>query len=354
MFYKDINLFRALAIFFVVSAHCLSIPIFNFKDDSIQYHTIVYLFSGSTSFFVFILGFLFFAKFNDNNNFNYIFFLQKKLKFVFSPYLFFSQIDIIYYSVISLFSYILGRYYDKSLLIGYPYFSALFYGDSRIPIGLWFIPVVMIIYLILPIVVFFVKASRFKKLFCVIISTFIASLVHRNFDNHVFGLLSNVVYFFPFLILGVFFSVDYSYLTKRSTWIVYIALSLIALIAFLFQCEIDHIIDFNGDLVLSNFDFMVYQKISLTVLLFLVFSRLKDFNISLIHNLGKYSFGIFFIHGIVVFIISLFFRHINFSHKTDSLLIYLLISIFVMMISFSIVLIIRKILGKNSKFVIGC
>jgi peptidoglycan/LPS O-acetylase OafA/YrhL len=352
MFYKDINLFRSLAIVFVVSAHCLRIPIFNFRNDSIQYHIIIYLFSGSTSFFVFILGFIFFAKFN--NNFNYISFLYKKLKFVFFPYLVFSHFDIIYYSFFSFFSNLFGRDYDKTLLIDYPYLSALLYGDSTIPTGLWFVPVAMIIYLILPFLVFIAQISRLNKVFFVIFLTIIAALVHRNFDNSVVGLLSNVVYFLPFLLLGVFVSSDYSYLLKFNSWIVYFILSFIVLISFLVQLKIDQFIEFNGKLMLSNFDFMVYQKFSFTLLLFLLFSRFKDFNSSLIHNIGNDSFGIFFIHGIVIYMINICLRHVHISYKTDSLFIYFLAGIFVTTVSFLVVRTIRKILGENSKFVIGC
>lgn len=352
MFYKDINLFRALAIVFVVSAHCLSMPIFNFKNDSIQYHIIVYLFSGSTSFFVFILGFIFFA--NYNSDFNYASFLYKKLKFVLLPYLIFSHFDFLYYTIISLSSHLLGWYYDKSLIIDYPYFGALFFGDSRIPIGLWFIPVAMITYLFLPCTTIMARSSRFNKIMGVLLLTLVASLIHRNSHNSIVGLFRNVVYFLPFLILGIFFSVDYFYLKKFNSWIVYIILAFIVIISFLMQCEVGQILEYNGNLILSNFDFMIYQKLSLTMLLFLVFSRFKNLNFSLLHSIGNSSFGIFFIHGIVIYLINIFLRHTHVKYTTDSLWVYMLMSIFVVIVSFLIVNIIRKILGVNSKFYIGC
>jgi peptidoglycan/LPS O-acetylase OafA/YrhL len=266
----------------------------------------------------------------------------------------FSHFDIIYYSFFSFFSNLFGRDYDKTLLIDYPYLSALLYGDSTIPTGLWFVPVAMIIYLILPFLVFIAQISRLNKVFFVIFLTIIAALVHRNFDNSVVGLLSNVVYFLPFLLLGVFVSSDYSYLLKFNSWIVYFILSFIVLISFLVQLKIDQFIEFNGKLMLSNFDFMVYQKFSFTLLLFLLFSRFKDFNSSLIHNIGNDSFGIFFIHGIVIYMINICLRHLHILYKTDSLFIYFLVGIFVTTVSFLVVRTIRKILGENSKFVIGC
>lgn len=352
MFYKDLNLLRALSIFFVVSAHCLRLQIFVFNNDSIEYKTIVYLFGGSTSFFVFILGFLFFVKFNEN--FNYGAFLYKKLKFVFFPYLVFCHFDVIYYSVFLFSKKLLGLKFDSALLFDYSYLNAVLYGDSTIPIGLWFIPVALIIYLILPVLVNVSKSNRMFKIVLLILTSLIASLVHRNFDNNILYMIYNVIYFLPFLLLGFFLSKGYSYFTKINSPFYYLVLLLFALIAFFLQCEIGQITKFNGHLILSNIDFGVFQKLSLTVLLFLIFSRVKKNGLSIIQAIGLDSFGIFFIHGIVIYFLNIILRHSNILFITDSFLVYVLTSIFVTYLSFMIVQYSKLFLGKYSKYIIGC
>ena len=351
VFFKEINLFRAFAIVFVVFAHCSNLLVFSFNKNTINYNVIVYFFSGSTTFFVFISGFIF--HFKQSKGFDFFQFFQKKLKFIFLPFLFFSQIDILYYSICLLASYLLNFSYDSSLLTNYNYLNTLLFGHSFMPIGLWFVPVILFIYLISPMLIFLTRLSNNNIFFILLLLFFISMFIHRNFDNNFIGILRNIIYFIPFFILGMFFSKNYEGFKITSPFI-YIWLFLLIFISFYLQCKVGTITIFDGELRLSNLDFMVVQKLILTIVLFFLLSKIKEYNFAFINTLAKFSFGIFFIHGIIIFFINQLLRHYSFIFSTNNFMIYVLISMFILYISFLTVLFIKKIIGDNSKYFIGC
>ncbi len=351
-----INYFRGLAIIFIVTCHCYDVGFSNFSQNTTIFARVIRnLLSGGTTFFVFISGYLFHHIYYKN--FRLITFLIKKLKYVFIPFLLISSADIFYY----LLRYIIGiisssnkseMYLAK--LKSYPYINNYLYGHGEMSIALWYIPFIVMLFALSPIYLRFIKIKCKSQLLIIFILLFVSTLIRRSFKNELIGIFQNVIYFTPVYLLGIYISINfkkfYEKLKGKELYILLIAIG-IAII----QTRII-VVDLilKNNLKVENFDLMIIQKCLLSLSFILFLMRYGYKNNKILNILAENSFGIFFIHGICIWIFNAIQLKLKIPFETNSFFMYLLISSLILTLSLSITIIIRKLWPNKSRYIIGC
>ena len=354
---NNITYFRGIAIVFIVFGHCTSFGITRFHENTTFLAKIIKLIvPGGTIFFVFISGYLFHHIYNKN--FKLKTFLLKKMKNVLIPFYFFCSIDIIYY-LTRLFFAIVSQSKKTEFFLNkinsYSYFETFFLGHAEIPMGLWYVPFIMVIFSLSKFYMKFVLINYKTQLLIISSLMLIAAIIHRAPDASIKSIFQNILYFTPVYLLGIFVSLNsnmfYTRLRRKAIYLLLFALA----IAFL-QAKIGGLIKMNdlSTIDFRNFDFMIIQKSILSIFFMTYLMKFEYKKISLFNLLAKNSFGIFFIHGIYIFLIHATISKLQIFYKSDSIIIFIVSGSLVLILSLFTTIILRKLLSNKSKYIIGC
>ena len=337
--------------------HCFNIGISHFYNNQTLFARFLRnLIPGGTTFFVFISGYLFHHIYYKN--FNYSDFFIKKLKYVFVPFLLISSTDIIYYLsryIISIISASNKSEVYLTKLKSYPYINTLFLGRAEISPALWYIPFIMVLFALSPLFLKFPRIRKKNQLIIICILLLNSILIHRTEVKSIPGIIQNVIYFIPVYLIGIYFSINFKLLYEKLQGKTIMILFLAICIAIIQTAIIN--LGVNSKewiLKLEYFDLMIIQKtlLSFFFAIFLMNQVANKFKI--IKLLAENSFGIFFIHGICIWIFNVIVLKLKISFESNSFLIYLVISTLILTLSLLITILIRKAIPKNSKYIIGC
>ena len=284
--------------------------------------------------FVFIAGYLFQ---HLSNRFDIKKYYLSKLQNVVIPYLIISIPAILFYITVEQKNTVWPSFYENPAWLQMIYFYIT--GLHLSP--MWFIPMIIMFYLLAPVLV---KADKTRYFYCLLPFFLLVSFsVERGLTHH------NFMHFFSIYILGMFCSkykeIANKLLTNNKTisllTAIFISLSVAA---------------FNIKITLFTFA----QKIVFSLLSLGIFIRMgkkADLNISKV--LADTSFGVFFIHGYVLFIAKFLSRHLNqllhHSHLLirGNLILHLITTILVLTSSVWLVLLIQHFAGSKSRLLVG-
>jgi surface polysaccharide O-acyltransferase-like enzyme len=333
-----------------VLSHCYDISLSNFgHNDNFFAGLFRNIVSGSSAFFVFISGFLFLKMYNSDKM--YFDFVKKKIINVYLPFIFFISIDLYYlfYKILTSFFFnqsTLQHYLDA--IYNFDFISTYLLGKSISTFGvLWYIPFIMVVYTLSPLFFRFSELNSKKKIFILSISTLISFLLFRNNSNQIVTIFINVIYFAPFYLLGIFiYQHEEVLLLKISNRVVLFFLGVSFFFGFsnrVFPTEI-----------LQIFDFMLIQKVLFCFVFYIFFKRLSCSKLHILNLFAKYSFGIYFVHPVILNIFVILTSIFNIDYRSEKFIVYLFISISILLISLGLTLIIKTILGSRSRYFIGC
>jgi surface polysaccharide O-acyltransferase-like enzyme len=354
---NTITYFRGIAITFVVFSHCDRFGITNYAENStILAKIITSLMHGSTIFFVFISGFI--LHYIYYKNFNLKNFMLKKIKFVLIPFLIFSSFDMGYYIVRLIYSYIFQLYNFKiylNKLMSFNLIKIYLLGHSEVFIALWYVPFIMLIFLFSKFYLHFIKLTLKSQIIIIVAQLILSILIHRSYKEDIYSLFHNVIYFTPVYLLGMFVSSNLkSFYKKMIGKELYVLI--IALIITIIQLLIDkpkEIKELN-EISLFNLDLMIIQKLLITLFFIIYLKKFENKKLRLLSLLADNSFGIFFIHGIYIWTLNIFIIKFHVKYISNSLIIYSLMASIILAISLITTIYIKRILLKNSKYIIGC
>ncbi|GGA71219.1 acyltransferase [Neiella marina] len=287
MFLHSFNYFRGIAIIFVVLAHSY-IPAGWQPGESVFDRFQFSLMMNGTVFFVFISGFLFHHVFVPR--YQYKKFMIKKAKFVLLPYLCLSILPILFW----LFWTPITAPHE-SLYSGHPdWQTAIWYFlTGRQLTAYWYIPMVMVLFLISPLVVWLTKKNML--LWVGLPLLVVASFIHRPVGN--LQAMQSLVYFFPVFLIGGWASAHkdwlYEKLANKEIWLLLIAVALAFIQAsFTDQVGNSHKPAFQW----GGVDYSLYQKVLLCFALMIFLHRFEDKEWHWLNTLANVSFAIYFIH----------------------------------------------------------
>lgn len=352
MYLNSINYFRAIAIIFIVFGHCLDIA--DFSYNSFAGNTIFNLTLGGTSLFVFISGFLFHHIFYKN--FEYKGFIIKKVKYVLFPYLILSTIPLVFLLYMICKAYILSlstfsSYYNA--LSSFPIVRHYLTGVDASYIGYWYIPFIMIVFALSPFFVRFIKLKLKAQVFIALFLLTCSVFMHRGIDQYVFSVFQNVFYFTPVYLFGIISSEkrDFIYSKLKGKEFYIFSIVIILGIFQIFSGKLGN--SHKAPFTFGGIDLMAIQKIFFCLFFMVYLNRFEKYKFKLLKIIAANSFGIYFIHGILISVIWLIKSKLAFSFTSNSFTIYLLLTTLVFFLSLITTLIVKRIFPKYSKYIVG-
>lgn len=335
MFLNYINNFRGLAILFVVFGHCTFAirDTFDWQDHKLLLIFLSVTISNGTVLFIFIAGFLF-QYLSDRYTFtNY---LRKRFLNILLPYLI--------VSVPAIALRVSGLPGIENRFAGHPVpLQVVFHylaGSHLIP--LWFMPMIAMFYLVSAGLVALDRDERFYRLLPLFF--LISSIVPRYIEN----IPQTFVHFFSVYVFGMFCS---RYRTAVLRFVerhlvvgvmLYVSLIVIDIYASYSQQEWQSYIGFLN----------LWSKLLLCCLAMYLLHAYDEIVGKRFDFLAKTSFGIFFLHG---YFISVYARLLPWGNpSTPALtLVYFGFSTAVLLSSVVPLLVAKRLLGQNSRYVIG-
>lgn len=353
MFLNSFNYFRAVSIIFIVIGHC------DVFFDDIKPDVFIALFYnlsfGGTSLFVFISGFLFHHIFLKR--YNYKQFAFKKVQKVLLPYSLMSIAPIINYVFVkerpiggdTFFISDATGVYETYILPSLKYYMS---GEHMM--AYWYIPFIMVVFFMSPLHVYFSRLKISMQLILIFILFIISTLIHRPVESAGFYLLQSVVYFTPIYLLGITCSQhkEFIYMKFQGKEYVFLVISILLALIQYHNGLIGnyHKLPFN----FNGIDLMIIQKASLCLFFMVWLHRFEDKEFKILEVLASTSFGIFFIHGFVIFFMRKLQIKFGLIISFNFWLSYVMLVVIVILISLSITLFLRKLFPKRSVNIIGC
>jgi peptidoglycan/LPS O-acetylase OafA/YrhL len=347
-FLNYIHYFRGLAIVLIVGLHA-SVTL-NWDDGILQRKFLIVLFNNGTVLFVFIAGFLFYHLHRDR--FDYGDYLKKKFLHVIIPYLIISVpalFDKFYFDKI-------GDHWwmDRGFAENGPVVKVLFLLMTGRHMGVfWFIPMITLVYLAGPLILRFARTRSFMYI--------VPALVFLCLYTFRFGYYANIVlslqYFFPIYLFGIWvYKVkDFLFANARAIVVIlgilYLGISI---------CEMFEWLPFNETIGLRDVKYTVYRfnynkfkMVTFTVFALVLFHIFNHVRIPALKLLGDYSFGIFFVHLYVIQVFRLLDRARYLPISPPSLFTFFIYFAVVMLLTVSIVKLVRLSFKDYSRYVIG-
>jgi hypothetical protein len=355
VFLVSLNYFRAVAILIIVAGHCYGLV--GIPNDTLTQKIIFNLVIGGTSLFVFISGFLFHHIFLPR--YHYKTFIKGKIKNVLIPYLLLS-IPIIYW--ITLKGEGWAPYYNSEnngVIVQYlvPTIQYLWSGNAMI--AYWYIPFIMITFLMAPIHRWFAQQSTLTQFTIILFFLAISVFLHRPIDKlYVF---QSVLYFFPIYLIGIFCSIHkakiYAFMKGRELYLLFIAIYLAAYETFTGGLGNYHKMPF----IYQGIDIMLFQKIALSLFFMVWLHRFEETAVKSLDAIAATSFGIFFLHGYLIYITDNIINNIgvntlaelSYIEQLPLWFILSLVTATFMLISVFIVTSLKKAIPKHSRYLTG-
>jgi probable poly-beta-1,6-N-acetyl-D-glucosamine export protein len=350
MYINSINHFRGIAILIIVLGHCFWL--INFDHHSVFANTIYNLIIGGTSFFVFISGFLLHHVVYKR----YVFktFFVKQSKHILIPYLIMSSIPIIelfigmYKAGLDSFSstveylanFHIIRHYLSSVGVNY--------------IGYWYIPFIIIIFAMSPLFIRFITLNFKIQVIITLSLLFLSFFVHKAPLRNDYSVFQNVLYFMPIYLLGILCSekkeILYTKLKGKEFYILFLAIALA-----LFQASLGKFGNYHKPAFsYGGIDIMLIQKTLLCLFFFIWLNRFENQKFKVLEIISTNTLGIFFIHPIVLWYCVSFKKELHLPLHSTSIILFCFLFLGIFLLSLSIVLLIKKIFPKHSKYLIGC
>jgi surface polysaccharide O-acyltransferase-like enzyme len=222
-----------------------------------------------------------------------------------------------------------------------------YYSTGRFLTAYWYIPFIMILFLLSPFHLIYIKYKKSSQLILIGIFSLISTLMHRPLFN--INIFQSVLYFMPVYLIGITCSMNRIALYQKLTGKDYYLL-LFAVLLSILQVWSGKNGNYHKNLfAFRGFDIMFFQKIVLCLFFMIWLNRFESYSNKIINTLASTSFTVFFLHP---FFIRYIKKHMLFL-KLDSWLIYFFLVLSISALCVIIALIIKKIIPKYSRLFIG-
>jgi peptidoglycan/LPS O-acetylase OafA/YrhL len=350
----EIDYMRGMAIIAVVAMHCFPptpdwYPGLTFNWLNVDVPTINGFILTATSFaspaFMFISGFVLSLNY-PANALKESSFITKRLRYLLPPYFIFSLITIAGFGI-----------FDRLPSFNKIAFDLIFANASG---PLWFFAIIVQLYLLYPWIIKiygrFAKNGRLVFLFLVLLSinwiwwAIFGYLRDLSNSEYLSIVLSRVVLpYLLFFIAGIGISQNFSKISQTlSRWHLTGILVVVLLLVVLLQLVKNHRIETAVTIIAAPvYIFVVF------ILFFKIAMNLKNITgvaHRLLQNIGRYSFGIYLVHPLILFGLTIsLFRTGTLSY--DNWLVFVLIFLLTLSLSFVVVSIVRYL--PFSRLIIG-
>jgi hypothetical protein len=334
-FRYSIENFRGLAIIFVMLSHVE--PLRQLKGiGEFAYFTI----GDATTWFVFISGYLFY--YIEYKRFEYLGYLAKKLKYVILPYLVFS--------IPAIGAGLLAHRAQLLDLSPFAYVTWNLVVGGAVVEPMWFIPMITL---------FFLASWAFHRLaggmliYPATVVGLTISLFSARPVNDMNPFLS-FVHFAGFYLLGILAAKTTPLIDRvndsRASWLpIILGLSGFLLAAWLHNPDEGGSVGFFAKW--GSFNILQFGKLCLLISVFFFLGRYVNIRNKFLGYMAEISFGLFFIHGFFMLVFIKLCQHVEIVDANIAFLTECALIFFGSVIA---VYLIKLLLGKRSRYVIGC
>ncbi|RLS32359.1 MAG: acyltransferase [Planctomycetota bacterium] len=295
--------FRGLAILLIITGHVIGlVPL---HIDSTLEKLPLNLLMGGTSLFVFISGFLFYYLYPET--FDFIRFLRQKISFVLLPYLVMSALPVTYYAAKRAdwtpLHGATGLWALWEPLLGFLVQSLAFLSNgSHIPGGYWYVPFIMVIFVLSPPFRVYGRLRLAPRLAIMVFSMAISMLIHRPVENLLVA--QSVIYYTPVYLLGINVAINREEVLRRLAgregWL---GIGILGLAFAQAVCFTEYGNLHKPALQWGGIDLMLPQKMLVCLLLYSLFSRVSCLNQPILKTLATSSFALFFLHPLLIIVL---------------------------------------------------
>lgn len=342
--------FRGVAIIKIVLGHAMAAAFIAAYGKFDELHPLIMVseifYHDSTLYFAIISGLLFTKVLEPKGYFN---FFSSKVKNILLPYVFFTL----------LLTFITIRFHDaKSFQNGLVfYFSKVFrnliYGKANFVF--WYIPVLMCLYLATPILNSLQKTNRLTKMvfFGVMLLPLVVSRIQMA--GYYMFKLETVVYFMGSYAFGMYLGADLDtkmrIIKKYKTVILTTAIISTVLLFYLYIMKFDMV----GKVSLRESVFYI-QKMAFAIIFMLLLKKLGNSQPQWLKLIARDSFSIYFMHGFILYAsyhLFMFIIEIKTIEPFNIIIVALILILFSISVSMSIVYLFKKVFGKYSRMIVG-
>lgn len=354
-----IDYFRAIAILFVVFGHTYDVAWTHFANEDLSAERgwlamVPEFITGATAYFVFISGFLYRQVFFER--IGYGDFMRKKALYVGLPYLVLGVPLALLEIAVGNYSVILnkgGEFYSTGVFMD----MIVLLTTGRMATAYWYIPFIFLVFLASPLFDRFIRLPNRRKLAIFAATIAVAFWVHRPGNN--LNPVQSFLYFTNLYLFGILYcenSAAIQAFTRRRPVVVALALALVLVVAAqaIWQFGSGNLERFAGQGWLPlGLDLVIVQKY-VAILLFCAALALWGGHFKrVLRPLADYSFGVYFIHPIILAFMIRLPEGLS-PHMGEPLSDLLLYGSFVFVLSLGLAMLGRKIMGRYSRYLIGC
>ena len=348
--------FRAIAILIIIAGHS-NVP---WHINTLAEKMLVIMVKGGTSLFVFVSGF--FLCYRYAKDFSLSTFMAAKTKFVLLPYVIittlgyafylWSDADLPFYQLSGsglpniLWDHVWDHVWDHAQLLG----TYLLYG--KISGAYWYIPFIFCVFLLSPLYLSYSRANTRLRVVLLLFAFLVSSAVHRPESN--LNVIHSIVYFTPLYFLGINVGLQWQNL-KQPIERFCLVFGAIALVLAGLQASFSDVVDNlhkQNMFTLTSFDYMIWQKASLSLFFLGLCLRLQRFRLPALKTVASASFALYFLHEWVLMAMSNSAVITEFRPSIELLSWFYTIAI-ALGISLVIATAIKFVLGLKSRYVIG-
>jgi surface polysaccharide O-acyltransferase-like enzyme len=346
-FINSIHYFRAISILIIVMGH--SFWFAGYEPVNLLDKALANMIRGGTAFFVFISGYLFHHIFYPR--FSYFKFILKKVQYILVPYV-----------VVSIPWLIVLLFLHKKLpgITGEnPLLGGLFYLATGTHLGpFWYIPFIMVIFALSPLFLLFIHMKYKLALIIpmILISVFICRPGSRYWSVN---FIHTIVYLVPAYLLGIWASCNRERIIARlrgNEFYFLAAAFVLALVqAVVFEKFGNISKDILGDIFSREgfyLDISFLQKILLCLFFMVFLHRFEKRNIPLLHTVATSSFAIYFLHFYIEKI-GIYVKGL-FPWFPGSPATLMVATIIASGLSILVAMLVKKLYGKDSRYIVGC
>jgi len=353
---KSFDYFRAIAIILIVAGHSVvdvMIGTSEALNNPFYYNFIVNLLAAGTALFVFISGFFFHHLFYINFNFKR--FMYKKIQNVYMPFLMITTI--LFFIYLCFGQYLANEFVATEILNTSSFFERLqlyikYIAIGTISVQFWYIPFIMLIFLLSPLFIQYVRLRAHFQYVILLLSLCLALFIQRPTDK--FAIYQNVIYFTPYYLFGILFSINRMKLMpilKEKMVLLGVMVILFAAIQAYFSNVVGDFYKVNI-LAYNGISITMLQKVCLIGFLLSLLQRIEDIEIRFLTLLAEASFAIYFIHMFVKLLLEKL-NILKLISWLPAIIGGFLFSWIVVITSLVIAIVLKKLLKSNSRYFIG-
>jgi hypothetical protein len=301
-----------------------------------------------TVLFLFIGGFLF--QHLTHNQFEYKKFVEQKFLNVLLPYIIISIPLIVLRMNTNFQSLSLPEgFHEKP--VWYQFFHHLITGSHMPPF--WFISAIALFYLSAPLLHAMDNRNFYRYGFPIVL--LVALFTYRPLHNA--NPLLAYIHFIPVYITGMWASFHKERILALG-WklLAPLCIAFAVLTFFDLNGSLVRVREMHFETIITNgivlFNFYMLKALILTFMLLLIFYKLRDRSMPLLEVLGHFSFGVFFVHYLLISVARKLIQSAGFTIDF-SLPTYVIFFVFVLMLSIVTVRLVKRISGRYSRYLIG-